>query len=213
MRSRSANACLRNLGPWPGHTGVVTARRRAFGVCLSTLVFCVSACSGGAGKHSSGPTTTAATTTTVSVSHDVANLASCPATIPLTTLNGGATGLDKKLVPIAALNVRVCRYESTGRRLLGAATLEPLVAATFEDATNRLPTLTGPLPDCPRPPASSPHFFLTFASDSQRVDLDASPACGVVTNGTLSAYEAAKWVSELTGFTANSGGNPAAAVG
>ena len=139
--------------------------------------------------------TTAASSTTVSPSHVVANLGPCPTTYPqLSVLNAGSQGLSKRLVPIAALNVRVCRI-TLREGLIGSGVLRTLRAAQFEEETNQLPTIAPgtPLPGCP---ATAQVNFVTFASDTRQVSV-AEGGCGYVTNGVLLASPTNKWLNEL----------------
>jgi len=97
-------------------------------------------------------------------------------------------GLREKLVPIAALNVRVCQY--IGEELVGTDLAEPLATTGFEQEVNRFPAST-PLPEC------SPQFSLmTFANNSQQVEV-ADTGCGVLTNGALTVKPTTIWSDEL----------------
>ena len=128
----------------------------------------------------------------------------------LTTLNVGVDGLDKELVPITALAVRVCRYgrdntfSTLPAHLVASALLDGQAATTFEKATNQLPGNPAE-PDCGFPGSSNP-FVVTFASKTQRVTVSNYARCDVsdpkpgapVTNGMLHAQASARWLDELT---------------
>jgi len=189
--------------------------RRPIGAAVAVLVVLVSGCSSGGGKHAS-PTTVAATrtststtaplaTTTTAPAH-VVDLAVCPKDSPrtsaLTVLNAGAD-VGRVLVPIDALNVRVCKYGRVGSsvRLLGVSWLALSVAAAFVTDTNELTSTTGPELECDGPTQRSTSFFVTFAVDAQTVALYAGGCPPVVSNGTLTAKVSAQWYGELTGYT------------
>jgi hypothetical protein len=116
-------------------------------------------------------------------------------------MNAGVHGLAGKLVPITALNVRVCRY-GRNERLLGRGVLVRPLAAQFEDETNRLPTFP---PSASEPPCPIvPRFFLvTFASDREQVTIGDPGGCHGVTNGDLDANPTANWRGELLAATAS----------
>ena len=102
-----------------------------------------------------------------------AHLGPCPsryATIPLAKLNAGIKELNKRLVPLDASAVRICKYVfapndhviPSGLIVSGQGVLKAATATAFEAETNRLPKLVGPIPFCPR--TMPPVFYLTFAS-------------------------------------------------
>ena len=135
--------------------------------CVTALVVCAGACSSG-GRNQSTPTTASGATTTLtrvpSVPraapgrvHVAAKLGPCPKRPPLFTdrANGDTKGLDKELVPIVAVNVRICEYLSYGDisrgKLVASGLLAPRLAATFAKETNLQPrgypgpvSVTGP---------------------------------------------------------------------
>jgi len=132
--TRSSSTCiglsrcvLRNR-PYPEHVilciGMVS---RCFSVCalLAAWALLVAGCSSGGGTRT----------------NVARNLGPCPSmhpTAPLTKFNAGVQGLGKTLVPIAAVRVRACEYDTTlglGRTF----TLSPPLAAQFEAETNHLP--------------------------------------------------------------------------
>jgi len=192
---------------------VVTKR---FSVCalITTGALLVTGCSGGDGNHASPTTTnvststTAATSTTVSPSQVIAYRSKCPSIAPsesLSAINARVSGLGTKLVPFAALSVRICGYAAAGQ-LGGSVLVKPTAAAQFERETNLL-----------RPPPRlfngncggvSP-FLVIFASDTEQVDV-ADVACGSLdaTNGVFSALPTAEWLSELGRYTETSVSTP-----
>jgi hypothetical protein len=148
---------------------------------------------------------------TVTSSHVVANLGSCPAKYPaesMKTLNAGVKGLAKKLVPIAALTVRICFYSGVPRRLEAGRSLARTISAQIEDETNRLPKVVPQTKQLPPCRANAPAYLVTFASNTQHDTVSNMPSCSFVTNGVLLAYPTLKWVHELqrntTGATAAS---------
>ncbi len=191
-------------------------RAGRFAIVMAATVLAVGCHSGGGNR--SGPTSTkAGPSTTGSPSHVVAGLDGCPQhmpTGPLAKLNAGVPGLDKTLVPIAALNVRICSYDGvfveTGsgivdvpKRLVGQALLEPSAARRLEVQANRLPQQKG-IPGCtPTTPGTRSHFyFLTFANDSQRVDVLERQGCiPGPDNGQFTAIRTTQWDDELRRYT------------
>jgi len=183
------------------------AKRRAFGTLVVAVALFVAGCSSGGGKQST-PTTVRPL-----------SLGSCPKTEPntdLTKVNTGVKGLDRVLVPITAVQVRMSRYSLVpGAGLIGERTLVSSDAARFEAETNRFPAS---LPTTlPAPPPYSPsgsqglvgdegcmqewRHLVTFASDSQQVEIY-EDGCGAVSNGVLGAQSTAQWFSELQHDTA-----------
>jgi len=129
------------------------------------------------------------------------NLGPCPKTYPNTPfakLNAGVNGLDKKLVPIIASRVRVCSYQTVPNGKAAVGSPPPSTAvAQLENETNRLQKR--PIyywrDGCVKHPGT---LFVTFASDSQRVDLLAIVGCdSPATNGVLHVDPTAKWLNEL----------------
>ena len=141
---------------------------------------------------------------TVPDSHRVRDLV-CRSKYPpeaLAALNAGVEGLSKRLVPIVASNVLVCRY-GVHEQLLGSGLLPPLLAAPFEAEANQLPKLRkgSPLPDCP---ADIPHnSYVTFANDTQRVSVGDEGPCGYITNGAILVNSTQKWTDELRAYGAS----------
>jgi len=96
------------------------------------------------------------------------------------------------MVPITALNVRLCEYGLDGR-LTRVAVLKPAAALQLEADTNLLRPLRGAGSSSCHPAQRS--FLLIFANDAQQVDVQ--DFCGVVGNGAIAANPTTKWVSEL----------------
>lgn len=115
------------------------ARRPAIIALLAAVAVLVASCSSGSGKHA-----TPTTTTPVSPSHVVANLGRCSPKFlaeSLNVLNAGVLALDKKLVPLAAMKVRICVYFGLDIR---SAVLSGAEATHFEEMTNSLPAWVTP---------------------------------------------------------------------
>ncbi len=181
--------------------GVMRSSRTAL-AALPLLALVVSGCSGGGGTHSS-PTT---------AHQAIVHLGPCPKTDPntdQTKSNAAVKGLDRAMVPIAALRVRMCRYSSGDRSLVGERTMtRPSNVARFEAEANRFPasppTTAPPGPqqgligmDCPQ----GWYHVVTFASASQRVELRES--CGWVGNSVLGGSDS-HWFAELQRYTEGS---------
>jgi hypothetical protein len=176
---------------------------KRFAVCaFASVAFLVAGCSSGGGKAASPTTTiattssTAVTTTTASPSPVVASVGPCPKALPISfaLLNYYIRDLSKRPVPVRALTtLRVCQYSFDGR-LVYSRVLGQKVAAPFADETNRLsPGSPGPLTSCP---PTRPTFFLTFASQTQRVSI-VSYHCGAVVNGAIVVQPTTKWFNDL----------------
>ena len=184
-----------------------TEGRFLAGLALVAAVVLVAGCSSSS-KSGGASTTTAGggaavTSTTVSNAHRVYGLGLCPAKYPakpLTALNAGVEGLDKALVPFAALNVRICQYAKGA--LTGSGTLLPRGATPFGDEANQLPTVTTQ-PAC-RQPLGAPAYFVTLADDSHQVNLS-DDACGSVSNGVRFAQATSSWTSELQLYSGTPG--------
>jgi len=188
---------------------------RSWRTCLLAVAagaVLIGGCSGhdNPGVEAPRTTVTARVSTTTSVppvspAHVVANLGPCPQRYSdgaPGTLNAGIEGLDKSLVPVSALVVRICKYGlapgansiPSGLVSSGAGVLTPPAASAFEDETNRLPRADARI-DCP---ASDPPFFiLTFANAEQRVDVWEAGGCGFKTNGVTTVGTTTHWLDEL----------------
>ena len=151
----------------------------------------------------------------VSAAHIAANLGQCPkryTDATLGTLNAGIKGLDKLIVPISAVVVRICKYGlapdansiPSGLVASGVGVLTPPAATAFEAETNRLPRADAPIP-CPA--TGPPFFFLTFANATQRVDVWEAGGCGFKTNGTISVGTTTHWSNELAHETTSTAGS------
>jgi hypothetical protein len=154
---------------------------------------------------------TSLTTTQPSTSHVEANLGPCPNEFHFGSgkLNAGVAGIDKKFVPIAALSVRLCRYDfvrvnahTSAMRLTGSGVLSGAAATQLEDLANHLPTT--PTHGC----SVSRLFLLTFADETHHVDLEEGTnvhdpiGCGPV-NGALGGGQSTlQWLHELKVNTA-----------
>ena len=162
----------------------------------------------------------------VSGSPVVANLGACPKTYPatsLTELNVGVERLDTKLVPIAATTARICQYG--GRYVThhgGGVSLvvTPLVAsgllssratATLEQETNRLSKGVAGAPSCPDPPTGpgpatgTKFFYLTFAGESQKVEVEQNNgvcSLGEAGNGDFIAVPTSAWLGDVARYAA-----------
>jgi hypothetical protein len=187
--------------------GVMRICRTAFAAILAAALV-VAGCSGGGGTHAT-PTT---------ARQVVVNLGPCPKTydpnVDLTKVNAGVKGLDRALVPIAAVRVRMCKYGDgfIGERMM----VRPANVARFEAEANgsavSLPTTPPPISatqgltgeegltgeDCVQDGA----YVVTFASASQQVELRGS--CGGIGNGILSGHSSMHWFSELQHYTEGS---------
>lgn len=129
--------------------------------------------------------------------HLVSRLGACPSNYPVGTplqsLNAGVRSLKRQLVPIAALNVRICEY-SHREALIGHARLLPVAAAKLHDETNEVSDADVPF-GCP---AEAYWMLVTFANDAQQENLSLTSGCGDVTsNGALSVSPTERWLSDL----------------
>jgi len=206
-------------------TGVVLAKRHVFAACVVSVALVVAAGFTGiltrrdprpaprppavlAAISGEGTGVSDGGTGPVNIA---AHLGPCPrryATIPLAKLNAGIKELNKRLVPIDASAVRICKYLfapnahviPSGLIASGRGVLKSPTATAFEAETNRLPKLVGPLPFCPR--TMPPVFFLTYASATRRVDVWQASGCGFMTNGVVRRGTTTRWLNELAWYTA-----------
>lgn len=208
----------------------------ALGGLVVGLVLIAGACSSGGTKHalptSPTPPTSTATTAVVSTTSStstttttpvvtttteplhVVDLAGCPPDSPdadLTRLNAEPDAATD-LVPIDALNVRICKYgpAKSRPRLLGITWLALSEAAAFGTETNQLvsgdvTTTTRAGTTCTNPAQESTSFLLTFAVDTQTVNLYAGGCPPIVSNGTLTAPATAQWYGDLTRYASHAG--------
>jgi len=103
------------------------------------------------------------------------------------------------MVPIEALNVRICDYFGVPTLHTGAV-LRPPAAASFEEETNGLTTTRSVNATCDQM-AGAAVDLVTFASDTQQVSIIVPPCIGSATNGVLWARLTTKWVSEVRRYT------------
>lgn len=204
MRNHHAHCDVsrRSLVPLSMYTGVGTGARVPAVCCALALL--AASCSSGGGKQSVPTTPRPGINATVS-------LGPCPNPDPrndLAKTNKGVAGLDKTMVPITAVRVRMCRYGGGlhGTDLVGERTMvRPSNAARFAAEANAFPaaptTTLAPGSrgfigggDCPQ----GWYHVVTFASASQRVEI--REGCGWVTNGVLEG-SGAHWFSELANYT------------
>ena len=215
-------------------------RRARIAALLSIFALCASGCSGGGGNHSSSTTVPVVTTTvpfatttvpfvtttvpvvTTTVPFatttvpmlQVEDLSVCPKEFPdvSQSVPNPAIDLTKVLVPIDALNVRLCKYGRTGSRsrLSGVSWLALSAAKAFASETNQLTSTTEPAVACARS-APSFSYFVTFAVDTKTVDLYAEGCPATVTNGAVTANASPRWYSDLTRYANNEATAPGAA--
>jgi len=141
-----------------------------------------------------------------------ANLGPCspmPPVVSLDTLNAGVRGLDRMMVPIDAVRVRICLYGLDGQRTPLRGTLESVgalslpLARQIEDETNALHqvnhsavgvSVTGP--SCPGP------VYVTFANRFQHITVTVN-GCDVATNGSFVADVTDALLNDLYRYTAD----------
>ena len=178
--------------------------------CVVSAALLVAACTSNGGTPSA-PTTAGATTTTVVSRRTLHELGTCPkndiqANIHQTKANAHIKRLDTELVPIAASNVRLCRYLGP---LSGEMTLGASATTRLEGDTNSLHArpLLG---SCP----GGVTYLLTFANETQHVAVvDFCDA--TLTNGELGVATTTQWRNELGSLMTMRPGlvGPAPAVG
>ena len=113
----------------------------------------------------------------------------------------GVASLRRQLIPLGALEARICQYDTTGTRLERARVLSPSQTASFATVVNRLETYVPPaMQGAYRPTTIPPMFLFTFADGSRKVTLD-DGTCRVLSNGVLSADPTATWLNELKRYT------------
>jgi len=123
----------------------------------------------------------------------------------LKALNAGIDGLGMKLVPIAALSVRVCRYlfPGDGARLIASEELSPEAGEKLGADTNRLLMYSPPPGNGGVCPDYGPGDYLTFANETQRVSVN-DGVCGLVGNGVFAAAPTQTWLDDLQHYTTGS---------
>jgi len=118
-------------------------------------------------------------------------------------LNYYVRGLDKEMVPIRPLGVRVCQYSLDGQ-LVDSNSQGLNHATELADDTNHLSTgsagsarsgasrLGWRAVWC-HPPST---YFVTLASQTQQVNIE-SYQCGAVVNGAIAIEPNAKWFRDV----------------
>jgi META domain len=180
----------------------VTMHRLA--ACVLSTALLVAGCSSGGGKQST-PTTAGVRTTTAPgrASLTVADPSPCSTSTPVSTSTLKSEVLRSKMVPFTAAKVQICRYP-IGVSVVGKLLTAAPAVKQLEDATNRLPRLPaarGHRPASKPCRISGSWYFLTFVSDSQRVDVRTDPCAALLTNGVLSARSTPTWLDELERYT------------
>jgi hypothetical protein len=134
--------------------------------------------------------------TVVSATRLVKSVGRCPSTpffgSAVGGFNRGIRGIGERMVPITALNVRLCEYGLDGR-LTRVTLLKAAAALRLQAHTNLLRTLVGDGSSICHPAQLS--FLLIFADDAQQVDV--RDFCGVVVNGAVAAKPTKNWLNEL----------------
>ena len=191
---------LRNCPEDDGHALVVRFSDTAHAV---TLRISLSGCA----FVSNGARTALASPAWLDAAENM-GVAGCPATMPVSARSAIAHDpLARRLVPIAATSVRVCRYAPQDAAPPGArdefgatadagrvrALLAQTEAMRLLEATERVP--------CPFS-MSAPSWFVTFYDGTSSVDLLQSASnCGYVTNGVLTGVPPASWTGALDSVT------------
>ncbi len=180
--------------------------RRLVGVGGTVLVLLCAACSGSGNHRASG-----ATTTTASPTRPVAavHVPGCPV-VPDANTRGWAGDARGRIVPIAAVGVRVCRYGSdSGVELLAGSGLVAgaRTVAGIEDATNALPVVSTAVVGACQGGAVSPVWVL-FSGTARTVAVREDSMCGV-TNGAVWARPTASWHALIAGVARQTVDHPA----
>jgi len=162
------------------------------------------------------PTTTVASTetsvsttipvaTTTAPPLDVVDLSACPKEYPNASPSTSITeDLSQRLVPIQALNIRVCEYAQSGSssRLTRLSWLALSVARAFEADTNRLVSASAePTADCAGTLREGNSYLLTFAVDTEAVNVFVGECPVTASNGLLTVPVSARWYAELERYT------------
>lgn len=196
--------------------------RPTYRALVAAVALLVAGCSSG-WKHAS-PTTTLSVKSALRIAPTtiehclncplklaLPSLIPCPKQLPLslTKTNAGIRGLAKKLVPISAVDVRICKYATTyttgsGRitldsHLLASGTLESPAAQRFQDETNRLIEYQGE--GGPPTPHKLITFLLTFGNATRQVNLEYAPvATPGPTNDYLIVTATPTWSDEVAHY-------------
>ena len=180
---------------------------------LALLVLTVGACTSSSGKHGAATTARTSTTTPAPASPGV-NVRACPDRFPG---NGGVEagtavqGLAKRLVPIAASSVQVCRYGWLDYRLVGSALLAGSTATRFERETNALPATRGLIGSEGRAIDCDFAYVVTFATRLQHVGVT-NVECTVLSNDATFRDASSKWIDEVARFAKTTNAPPAESV-
>jgi hypothetical protein len=173
------------------------------------LLPCLTACSSTKQSAAATPTTAAATGNPATPPRPVPNLEPCPtnnALIRAHTINAGIPKLTHTLVPITALEVRICTYFPDG--VLGEiGLLNAAATARFEAESNQLPTTKLPA-NTPNCGVDACGTTLIFANSTQHVfvyegigpTLHASGNTEA-SNGELAALPTTAWIQDLKANT------------
>jgi hypothetical protein len=194
------------------------AGRPALRVALAVIALLIGGCSHRGGKQSAPTTTTSATSATAARKPPRASNyypsfrdPKCPAKLPnksVAAQNAGVQGLGKKLVPVEAVTVLVCRY-----LIADVAASSPLVLAgqgfiTGASLVARLEAATNGLARVPSTPQKEtcqrqePTFLVSFADFSRRTaSVEDTLECGWVTNGVFTAQGTRAWRDALSTYS------------
>ena len=202
-------------------SGTHASRRvRLIGAAAIALL-CAAGCSSGSTARRTEPTelapttTMAATETSVSTTIpvatttapplDVVDLSACPREYPKASPSTSITeDLSQRLVPIDALNIRVCQYAQSGKasRLTRLSWLALSVAKAFETETNRLVSVSSePAAECAGTPRQGASFLLTFAVDTEAVNVFVGDCPVTASNGLLTVPVSARWYADFERYT------------
>jgi hypothetical protein len=183
------------------------ATRRALGAFLAVAILLATGCSGSGGDRSSATTTTTSSLSSGPYNTEpapvVADFAPCRTRLDpsVRDQNEGIHGLGRRLVPIDATRLRVCRYDGQSERLTGTGLLGSPPARQVAIETNALaPTLryTGPGRDTCL--ASGPVYTLTFTDDETQVNVIVV-GCLAALNGDRLGRPTTRWFNELQHYT------------
>jgi hypothetical protein len=169
------------------------------------LLVAGAACSG-SGRHAAVPRTTTVSSPRPTVAVHVPG---CPVVADTSTPGraGDATG---RLVPFAAVGVRVCRYEAdSGPELLAGSGLvtDARAVAGIEDATNALPAISSAVGDACQGGDVAPVRAL-FSDAARTVVVREDSLCGI-TNGAVWARPTALWHATIARIARQTAERPA----
>jgi hypothetical protein len=188
-------------------------------VAGAMVALCAPGCSAKGSARPTAPTILAPTTTVVSTDPsvsttipvatttvppvDVVDLSSCPREYPSTSPSTPtATELSQRLVPIDALNIRVCEYARSGStsHVTGISWLALSVARAFEAETNRLATASETPAACTGTKREATAFLLTYAVDAESVNVNVGDCPLTASNGPLTVPVSARWYADLVRY-------------